>query len=105
MGMKDVPLKSVESETMVVPKYGKNDNRVGKEVQQIMAIVNWPVYIKQFETVNRENLLGSISKLLLPTKNGINEAILKNYADAGSRESFIKTITIQLMSTPEYQLC
>jgi uncharacterized protein (DUF1800 family) len=105
MGMKDVPLKSVESETMVVPKYGKKDNRVGKEVQQIMAIVNWQAYIKQFEPVNRENLLGSISKLLLMTKNGVSETVLKNNADAGSRESFIKTITIQLMSTPEYQLC
>jgi len=30
---------------------------------------------------------------------------MKNYVDANSRESFIKTATIQLMSTPEYQLC
>jgi hypothetical protein len=70
-----------------------------------MATIDWPVYLRQFESIARENLMGSISKFLLQTKTGINEAVLINYSDAGSRESFIKTTTIQLMSTPEYQLC
>jgi hypothetical protein len=35
----------------------------------------------------------------------VSENILSKYIDASSRESYIKTATIQLMSTPEYQLC
>jgi hypothetical protein len=30
---------------------------------------------------------------------------IEKYSDASSRESFIRTATVRLMSTPEYQLC
>ena len=104
MGMKDRPANLTESETTALSKPGKKNNGFGK-AQQIMATIDWSAYIKQFETVSREKLVSSISILLLQTKSSINESTLKNYTDAGSRESFIKTTTIQLMSTPEYQLC
>jgi len=50
-------------------------------------------------------LIGSIATNLLQTKNSVSNELIKQYADAGSKESFIKTATLQLMSTPEYQLC
>jgi uncharacterized protein (DUF1800 family) len=74
--------------------------------QQIKADVDWKLYIAKFEKVSRENLVKAISETILQTPAGtISESLLKGYADAGSRESFIKTITIALMSTPEFQLC
>jgi hypothetical protein len=31
--------------------------------------------------------------------------LVKLYTDTASRENFIKTATLQLMSIPEYQMC
>jgi Protein of unknown function (DUF1800) len=105
MGMKDRSARLGDDETMTLPKAGKKNNDYGKGGQQIMATIDWTPYVKQFEAVPRENLVTSISGLMLQTSSGINAGTLKNYTDDNSRESFIKTTTIQLMSTPEYQLC
>lgn len=105
MGMKDGSARFGNDEMMVLPKAGKKNNDYGKGGQQIMATIEWSSYIKQFEAVPRENLLATISKLVLQTKTVVSADVLRNYTDAASRENFIKTTTIQLMSTPEYQLC
>ena len=101
MGMKDKDSGEADDNNSV-PNVGKRNNGKG---QQIMATINWGSYIKQFEPVARENLVSSISTILLQTNTAVGADILKSYTDASSRESFIKTTTIQLMSTPEYQLC
>ncbi len=104
MGMKDREVAD-SNERNGIPNPGKKSNRNGKGGQQILASIQWEGYLKQFEPVARENLVAAISKILLQTKSMVNADIVSNYADAGSRESFIKTVTVQLMSTPEYQLC
>lgn len=104
MGMKDREVAEADEKNRA-PIAGKKNNRNGKAGQQIMAAIQWDNYLKLFEPVARENLVEAISKILLQTASTINASTLKNYADAGSRESFIKTVTVQLMSTPEYQLC
>jgi uncharacterized protein (DUF1800 family) len=73
--------------------------------QMIKAEIFWSDYIKKFDAVPREKLVSEISKTVLQTSEGISEDVLKKYTEADSREYFIKTTTIQLMSTPEYQLC
>lgn len=80
----------------------RNNNRAG---QQIMATIDWSKYLQQFEPVARQDLTAAIAQVLLQTKTAVGADTLTNYVDAGSRESFIKTTTIQLMSTPEYQMC
>ncbi len=72
--------------------------------QQIKVVINWNVYTKQFEQVPREQLLNRVSEALLQLKPANTTPVAK-YTDSASREQFIKTATIQLMSTPEYQLC
>ena len=89
MGMKDIRMKGM----------GKKGGQV------ISAAVDWETYLKKFEKVPREKLLNSISGILIQGAEPVNENILNKYIDASSRESFIKSVTIQLMSTPEYQLC
>ena len=42
---------------------------------------------------------------LLQTKSSVSSELIKQYSDAETKESFIKSATLQLMSTPEYQLC
>ena len=101
MGMKDRDAADDDGSN-TVPNGGKRGYGKG---QQILATINWTGYIKQFEPVPRENLLPAISAILLQTKSTVHADTLKKYTDAGNREIFIKTATIQLMSTPEYQMC
>ena len=61
--------------------------------------------MKYFEKIQKEQLIDSISKNLLQTKNNVSDELIKLYSDAGSKENFIKSATLQVMSTPEYQLC
>jgi hypothetical protein len=94
MGMKDMDKKDMGRKGM-----GK------KGGQAIAAAVDWETYLKKFEKVPREKLLTAISAILLQGAAPVNESILNKYIDASNRENYIKTATIQLMSTPEYQLC
>jgi uncharacterized protein (DUF1800 family) len=73
--------------------------------QQINANVDWSLYVKSLEKVERQQLIDTMSGFLLQVKPATDRDVINQYADAGSRESFIKTGTIQIMSTPEYQLC
>jgi uncharacterized protein (DUF1800 family) len=69
------------------------------------AEVEWDTVMKVYEKVPRENLLQKITDTVLQTKNKINNSILEKYINAQNRENYIKSATINLMSTPEYQLC
>jgi uncharacterized protein (DUF1800 family) len=85
------------------PGAARELNRRGGQL--IKATVDWNVYLKKFEKVSKDRLIAEISNTLLQVPESVSEATLSRYIDASSRESFIKTVTIQLMSTPEYQLC
>ena len=74
-------------------------------VKDSTAIVDWEVTTKVFEKIPRENLLTEISNTVLQTKGRVNTVLMAKYLDNGSRENYIKTVIIHLMSTPEYQLC
>lgn len=69
------------------------------------ASINWDPVIKIFESTKRESLLQKISDTVLQTGSRVPDSILNNYVNAESRENFIKSAVINLMSTPEYQLC
>jgi uncharacterized protein (DUF1800 family) len=71
----------------------------------IKANIDWRGYIGHFEKVPKEQLVGSLASNLLQTKNSVSNDLIKQYANDETKESFIKSATLQLMSTPEYQLC
>ncbi len=73
--------------------------------QMIRATIDWETYMKKFTGIRTENLGLSIAQILMQVPSGISEKTLKKYTDSRSRESFIMTTTIQLMSSPEYQMC
>ncbi|MDX1936685.1 MAG: DUF1800 domain-containing protein [Flavihumibacter sp.] len=91
MGMKEAPLKMKSFSAAA-----------GKQIQ---AKIDWANYLTYYESIPREKLAASITAILFNDSKGINSNTLKYYTDASGRESFIKTTTIQLMCTPEYQLC
>jgi Protein of unknown function (DUF1800) len=80
-------------------------NRMGKGTKPIQANVDWKPYVDYFDKTAREKLVNAMSGILLQTKTAVDAAVIKQYADETDRYSFIRSATIQIMSTPEYQLC
>jgi uncharacterized protein (DUF1800 family) len=69
------------------------------------AKIDWETVFKTYEQVERKELAQKISDTVLQSQSRIKKELLSTYIAADSRENFIKTTIIQLMSTPEYQLC
>jgi uncharacterized protein (DUF1800 family) len=84
----------------------KNLNSMANTGFQVRANVDWQKYAKQFDGVSREHLYDVIEAVVLQTRPGaVSEQSVKTLIDSASRESYIKSATVALMSTPEYQLC
>ena len=76
-----------------------------KNSSGINATIDWPRYMANYQNVKKENLMQAIKQNLLQVNAPALENALGKTVDVSSRESYIKTVTIQLMSTPEYQMC
>lgn len=76
-----------------------------KNAYAVNAQIDWPQYISKYTDVKRENLIPAIKQNLLQVNTPGLERSLGTTVDVGSREAFLKTATVQLMSTPEYQMC
>jgi uncharacterized protein (DUF1800 family) len=79
--------------------------RTANAARVINAHVDWSKYLDYYNKVAREQLVNDMAGVLLQTKKAVAADVINGYVDATSKESFIKTATIQIMSTPEYQLC
>jgi len=100
-----------EQAFLIQPKID-DDVMMGKEgleqsinPKQLQVNVDWNSVIKVFEKTSRQDLFQKVNEIVLQTSNSINPNVLKRYTDNTSREGFIETTIIELMSTPEYQLC
>lgn len=83
-----------------------NGKGMGKGAgRPIKADITWDAYLKRFESTPRENLVATLSDVLLQVPPSYGNLLIQHYSDEGSRERFIKSATIQIMSTPEYQMC
>lgn len=115
-----IPQLIKSQETVYVTPKADDDQQMGMMEQQttaagkpalrgafrIDATINWPQYMKQFEGVPRTQLFDVLqSMLLLTPAESVSESSLKNVVNSTTRESYIQSVTIALMSTPEYQLC
>ena len=69
------------------------------------AVINWPIVNKIFEKVPRERLLENITATVLQTRGQVGSAVLDKYVNKENRENYIKSAVVNLMATPEYQLC
>jgi len=83
---------------------GKAQQMTRRAGKPINADVDWNIYLRHYESVPRESLAENISRTLLQVKPEVSFETITQYADQSGRESFIKTVTMQIMSTPEYQL-
>jgi hypothetical protein len=69
------------------------------------AQINWDQVVRIFEKIPREKLAQSVTDHLLQTPSRVQPSLLAKYLNAESRENYIKSAVINIMSTPEYQLC
>lgn len=102
---KDMPDDMLENYQM---KQQNDKKAMGKRMQSQMvnATIDWSGILKQFSNVSRENLLGEIALTLLQSaSSSINKNVLEKYIDNSSKETYIKSAVVQLMCTPDYQLC
>jgi uncharacterized protein (DUF1800 family) len=98
----DQMMGTINDEETVMTKRNKGLGKAGKPIK---ATIDWGVYTGNFEAVPRENLLTAIADSLLQLKPAVPASTIKNFSDSSGRESFIKSVTLQLMSIPEYQMC
>lgn len=101
MGMKDTEMMN----TVKKPGGQQSMAYAGMKKQQINANVDWRQYVGYYESIPREQLTEKISSHLLQTKSRTGTDLITQYADQTGRENFIRTVTLQIMSTPEYQMC
>jgi uncharacterized protein (DUF1800 family) len=69
------------------------------------AVIDWAAVNMIFEKIQREKLLENIAGSVLQTRNKVSNAVLDKYVNSASRENYIKSAVVNLMATPEYQLC
>lgn len=80
-------------------------NKIKDAVKGGTAKIEWQAVNTIFEKIPREKLLEGIADTVLQTKGQVSKAILDKYVNTANRENFIKSAVVNLMATPEYQLC
>lgn len=69
------------------------------------AKIDWSLVNKIFEKTPKEQLLPVITATVLQIRQQPASSTISRYLNNESRENYIKSAIINLMSTPEYQLC
>ncbi len=107
-----IPQILTDADDFAVKPKDDDDTMMGKEgvdtnakTRQLNVDVDWDAVTNVFGSVAKENLLEKINDVVLQTKSRITTAIINKYIDKQARETYIKTTIVELMSTPEYQLC
>ncbi len=80
------------------------NNKNSYSQKAAMASIDWTLLLKVFDKTARTELVKVISSHLLQTER-VPASALQNYLDEQTRESFTKSAIINIMSTPEYQMC
>jgi uncharacterized protein (DUF1800 family) len=107
-----IPQILTDADDFAVKPKDDDDTMMGMEsidkiskTKQANSTVDWDAVTEVFDKTSRENLMQKISDIVLQTKSRITPNVLDKYIDKDARDTYIKTTIIELMSTPEYQLC
>jgi hypothetical protein len=114
-----IPQVLAAKESLTIRAKNDDDVNMGQMMEQQMRInknkmytskgasanIDWVPVNKIFEKTKRENLAQKIADTVLQSASRIDTTVLQKYLANDSRENFVKSAIIQLMTTPEYQLC
>jgi len=74
--------------------------------QNFSATIKWDQLYEPLSKTTRENLFSTISSVLIQhPSEAISKTDLEAFFDSSTRERYIQSAIIRLMSTPDYQLC
>jgi uncharacterized protein (DUF1800 family) len=80
------------------------NKKVGAKAGVMVNVdIDWLSYIKQFNNDKKEVLPVKMASVLF-LKGTINLDLLDKYVEKDSRENYIRSVTIAMMSMPEYQI-
>ncbi len=114
-----IPQVLAAKESLTITPKNDDDVNMGQMVEQQQRInrnkaymnkgasgnINWKPVYTVFKNTRREQLSQAISDTLLQSPSRVSSSALDQYIATDSRENFIKSVVIQVMTTPEYQLC
>jgi len=87
-----------------------DDQQMGEapkgQMRRFSAIMDWQPAIDLFAKTPENELIGKVAEFLwaVPVKN-LPLDVLQKHTDHSSRSALVQTAMVQLMATPEYQLC
>lgn len=104
-----IPKAIAGSDTLEIREKSDDDINMGKDSNLLNnrfgeVKVEWPVVYDIFKKVPREKLGATIMSSVLQRGKFSLENI-EQFVDRSSRENYIRTMVVQLMCTPDYQLC
>jgi len=67
--------------------------------------ISWTDHFKRFEGIPVEKLTGALANALLNVLLQVAPDYIRRNSVASSRETYLKTATLRIMTLPEYQLC
>lgn len=111
-----LPQLLYNAETLQLQPKDDDDQMMGKKELEIGSLQKsvakeqgaeklWDNYVKGFQNILRPQLMDHLRQALLQSSNAAVTEVLAGYIDSSSRENFIKSATLQIMSLPEYQVC
>lgn len=83
----------------------KQQPKATRGMRMIEADMDWAPHYRYLSKVSRDQLENVIAGHLFQTDRAVSRDLVRRFADESDRESFIRSVTLQYMSTPEYQLC
>ncbi|MDO8365341.1 MAG: DUF1800 domain-containing protein [Saprospiraceae bacterium] len=87
-----------------------DDQQMGEaakgQMRRLSAVIDWQPALDLFAKIPDQELIEKIAEFLwaVPTKN-LSIAVLEKNTNRSSRSAHIQTTIVQLMATPEYQVC
>lgn len=77
-----------------------------RAARRLAGTVRWPAVLRLFEKTPEAELVPALTRFAWQIPHAqAPAAVLERYTDRSSREMRLKSTLIQLMATPEYQLC
>ena len=76
-----------------------------KRKRNIQASVNFSPFYKLFKKENERKLIEKVSGYLLQTTSPIKQDLFNGFVKKDTQENLIKSLSLRIMSLPEYQLC
>ncbi|OJJ23583.1 hypothetical protein BKI52_04265 [marine bacterium AO1-C] len=79
---------------------------VNRRMRRLNAEINWNAYTRYFaKEANKKKLYINLSNFLLQTEHPKNQEFVSQFANGSNTNDLIKTISLGIISLPEYQMC